>query len=164
MAKRGKRQTAQNLFDQPLQIGDYVLLGGSYASMPGDWYLGKLVWVGKEELCIERWTLNGQVYHQQGTIYDVRAAGSMNDLSLIKEQARLAVKELTVTVQEAESALGRARDAVHNKLEDLAKGGLKIAPYDREASDACDAEARAIAERGDEELTASTSSPHQQAA
>lgn len=150
--RKGERTTADDLFsNNPLKVGDHVLLGGTHASLPGTWYLGKVLWLGDEDILLERYTQNGQCYRQLDTIYAVRASGSLSDLNKLQANARVAVKELTDTIHEAERALGSARDALHNKLADLANGDLKIIPWDREANDACDQDQLAVAEKLDEE-------------
>jgi len=148
---RGKRSAAVSLFERPLTIGDHALLGGSYASWPGHWYLGTILWVGKEEVLVRRATMNGQVYVELDSIYAIRAVGNIDELNQIQETARKAVRELVRAADEAESELGRRRDAVQAKLQELEKGGLKIASFDRAAHDEHWAEFRAIGEELDEQ-------------
>ena len=152
MAKKqkGSRATFADLFDgRGLKIGDHVLLGGTSASYPAYWYLGKLLWVGKEDILIERSTQNGQTYVQHDSIYAVRAVGEISELVKIQDVARRAVKELTDLVHEAEAALGDARAALHARLDELQKGGLKIEAFDQVAIDARDAEVHKILEKLD---------------
>jgi hypothetical protein len=157
MAKRkGQRTTSADLFSQsPIKVGDTVLLGGTHASYPATWYMGGVLWVGDEEILVQRSTLNGESYSQLYTIYAVRAVGSVADLSKLQRDAVEAVKPLMKAVHEAESALGDARDKLHNHLDDLCTGGLlKHIPWDREASDAFDKAERSVVEKVDEEQLA----------
>lgn len=150
MGKQAKK--AAGLFDdRPLKAGDHVLLGGTYGSLPGHWYLGTILCVDGEALYLLRSNQNGGTWHQEDSVHAVRAVGTIAELIEIKETARKAVAELSRHVDEIESELGRARAAVHNKLEELAKGGLKIAPLDVEASAAHDSAERAASQAYDEQ-------------
>lgn len=125
-----------------LPVGTYVLLGGSFASMPSTWFFGRILWSGSGEILVERSTMNGQTWRQTAYSSEVRAHGSIADLVVIQRQASEATRELQRGVLEAESALGRARAALHTHLEKLASGDLKIIPADFEKIAADHAETR----------------------
>lgn len=117
-----------------LRSGDHVLMGGSHASFPSDWYLAQVIWSDGIDVLLHRSSPGTSEYYRQvDSILSVRAVGTIAELGLIKEQARKAVHALQSTVHDAEQALGAARAAVHAELERLAKGGLTIIPRDHEA-------------------------------
>jgi hypothetical protein len=130
-------------------VGDYVLCGGTRASYPGEWCLGSVLWVGTRDALLERSTLNGQTWRQTVVIPEIRAIGTIEELGKIKEQARKACAELTREIRKAESALGRARDNLFAKLDELAEGGLKIIPLDFEAIEAAHRRDQGAVEQAD---------------
>lgn len=149
---KGKRTKARDLFEgRPLAVGDHVLLGGTVCSWPGHWYLGTILWVGDEEILVLRCTMSGERYRELDSIYAVRAVGTITELNQIQELARKAVRDLVNEADSASSELGRRRDAVQAKLQELEKGGLKISSFDQAANDERWAEHRAIGETLDEE-------------
>jgi hypothetical protein len=101
--------------------GDLVLLGG-YASMPGDWHLARIVWTDGENILVEHHGLAGNdrqldVQH----IGRVRAVGTIPELRDYKDRCRKETETLWREVREAENALGRARDAVWARLDEMFK-------------------------------------------
>jgi hypothetical protein len=147
-----KRKPAKQ---QPsVKVGDHVLLGGTRASYPGHWYLGMVLWAGNGDLLVERYTLNGERWRQQQSIHDVRAVGPLSELVAIQNAASKEVAELVSTIGECESALGRARDALWARLEEMAEGGLKVIPPDFDAIEADQQARRALMERHETEHSA----------
>jgi hypothetical protein len=136
-----------------LRAGDHVLMGGSYASFPADWYFASVLWADGTDVLLHRSDLNGNYYRQIDSVLSVRAVGTIAELSAIKEQARKAVHDLNIVVSEAGSELGRARAALHAELDQLAAGGLKIIPRNHEAIAESEAETRRAVEAIDEEET-----------
>lgn len=121
----GKRSRKTKLIGKArLQVGDFVLIG-TYAAMPGHWWLGEVLWIGKDDLLVEQYGIGGQRVHRHVHEHgDIRAAGTIAELAGIKERCRLEVAALTRAVSEAEQALGAARDAVWRKVDGFAKADL----------------------------------------
>jgi hypothetical protein len=120
----------------PAAIGDFVLLGGTRASYPADWYLGEVLWIGNGDVLVRRDTQNGQSWRQLYSSSEIRAAGTIDDLVAIRRQASESVQDFQSKIYACESALAAARDALFRKLDELAAGGLKIIPPDFAAIDA----------------------------
>lgn len=135
-----------------LKVGDTVLMGGSRASFPSDWYYATVLWADEADVLLQRTSPSSAVsYRQVDSVLSVRAVGTISELHAIKEQARKAVHDLNVAVDEAGQALSAARSALHAELDRLAAGGLKIIPRDHEAIAEQDAETRRAVEIIDEE-------------
>ena len=130
-------------------VGDHVLIGGTRASYPGDWYVGTVLWVGKGDALVERYTLNGETWRQLISLLEIRAKGDA--LSTVQRAAAEAVREKQEAVREAEQALNRARSALFAKLDELAEGGLQVIPPDFDAIDARDTADRKVWERAEAE-------------
>src|SRR5260370_2189100 len=110
----------------PLKTGDHVLMGGSYASFPADWYFATALWADSADVLHNRSSPSTSDYYRQvESVLHVRAVGTISELNAVREQARKAVHNLQTAVHDAESALGTARAALHAELERLALGGLK---------------------------------------
>lgn len=133
------------------QIGDFVLCGGTRASLPSDWFFGQVIWVGSDDVLIQRTTQNGQTWRELIHTTAIRAFGTTDDLVSIQSAARTAVKDLAQQIREAEVALGRARTALWAKVEELAEGGLKIIPPDFAEIERSQSAMRAIIEQADTE-------------
>lgn len=131
------------------KVGDMLLLGGTRASYPGEWYHGKVLWFNADEVLVQRSNQNGETYTQIHWISEVRASGDYDDLARIQNTARKGVDELRKKVSEAETALGQARDALWAHLETLAIGGLTVPDFDAMAAE--EAADRAVRERSDQE-------------
>jgi hypothetical protein len=117
-----------------VKAGDYVLMGGSYASFPCHWYFAEVLWADATDVLLHRTNQNGtEFYRQVESILHIRAVGTIEELCAIKRQAADAVRELSNAASEAESALGTARAAVHAELDRLAAGGLKFIARDHDA-------------------------------
>lgn len=136
-----------------IKPGDWVLLGGTRASYPCNWYLGEVLCMHRGDLFIQRSNQNGETWRETTHISEVRANGTIDEIVSIKETARKAVHVLSQAAGECESALGRARDAVWQKLDELALGGLSVVPPDFEAIEAEGARVRATVEQADIEAT-----------
>jgi hypothetical protein len=119
-----------------IAVGDHVLCGGCQASYPNNWYLGYVLWVDGGDALIERSTMQGQTWREVIHLTEVRAVGTVPELVTIERQARDAVAALMPAIRDAEHALGQARTTLFAKLEELAKGGLKVIPLDTAAIDA----------------------------
>ncbi len=131
------------------QTGDFVLCGGTIASLPSDWFFGQVIWVGSDDVLIQRTTQNGQTWRELIHATTIRAFGATEDLVSIQSAARAAVKDLALQVREAEAALGRARIALWSKVEELAEGGLKVIPPDFADIERSQSAMRAIIEQAD---------------
>lgn len=123
-------QTKPKMKAQPritVAVGEYAVAGGSYASMPGDWYVGTVLWTDGKDVLLHRSDLTGsQTWRQVCDIGDIRAAGTCEHVVAMKEAARKACADLSAKVYECESALGTARQAVWNRLDEIAAEGLLI--------------------------------------
>lgn len=129
------RKTAPRAPRTVVKAGDYVLAGGGVASLPGEWFVGHVLWADGRDVLLHRTTQNGtDSWRQLEPIENIRAAGTIADLISIRREASDATTELSRAVGDAEHALGAARDAVWAKCRQLAEGGLKIAPHDDAAS------------------------------
>ena len=67
-----KRKTKPAPTPPPIKVDDLVLMGGSRASYPGYWYMGRVLWIGEVDVLIERGTMNGQAYRQLCLVSEVR--------------------------------------------------------------------------------------------
>lgn len=147
MTKKKGRPRAQ----VPVKVGDHVLIGTNVASYPGQWICGAVLWAGPTELLIERSNGHGDRWCQLQYRSQVLAAGTIEELVRVSLEAQNAVREQRRVIFDAEAALGRARDALWAKLEEMHEKGLEIAipDFDRIEADH-DADRRAL-ERADEE-------------
>ena len=118
-----------------IPVGQFVLAGGGRASLPGDWFLGEVLWAGNGDVLISRSTMNGDSYRQLLSVSNIRAIGTIEQLSDAQHKAAGAVREMRRRVSEAESALNRSRDAVWAKLNEMVEGGLKVIPPDFEQAE-----------------------------
>lgn len=124
--KRKSSKTAGLLFE--MKVGDHILAGGSSASLPGDWYLGLVLWTNGIDVLMERSTLNGQRFRQCESVTCIRAVGTIAELATLQETCRKEVAALAARVREATSELGAARGALWTRVAELAEGGLKVIP------------------------------------
>lgn len=129
MTARPRKATQSTL--PVVKSGDYVLAGGSRASLPSDWFMAPVVWADAETVLVRRSSAAfGGAFTQVLEIAAIRAVGPPSDLSDLKRKASDAVRELANAVHDAESALGRARDAVWKKVGELAEAGMMVFPHD----------------------------------
>jgi hypothetical protein len=135
--------------DFEVKPGDFVLLGGTRASYPSTWYLAQVVWIGKAGVAVERSNAQGDRWLQTCFRSEIRAVGSIAELATIQQQASDAVRKLVRDVHECESALGRARDAVFAKVDELAESGLNVIPPNFDQIEADKQQARDVVERND---------------
>ena len=145
------RSTRKPKIEPKPQIGDFVLCGSTRASLPSDWFFGQVIWVGSDDLLIQRTTQNGQTWRELIHATGIRAFGTTEDLTSIQSTARAAVKDLAQQIRDAEVALGRARTALWSKVDELAEGGLKIIPPDFADIERGQSAMRAIIEQADAE-------------
>ncbi|HEX2255629.1 MAG TPA: hypothetical protein VHG92_02820 [Afifellaceae bacterium] len=133
-----------------LQPGDTVLLGGTRASYPWHWHYGRVVWADERDALIERGSWHGESWREVVSIHEVRAVGDIAELGRVKQLASEAVRELQKRVDEATSELGRARDALFAKLDELAEAEPAIFPPDFAAIDEAHAATRRAIEACEE--------------
>lgn len=119
------RKQAERQVFRP-KVGEYVLIGSSGVTLPGDWFVAKVLWADGEEILTEHEAPSHGRCRQVLTIAHVRAIGSISELGQFKETSRVAVADLSRRVREAESALGDARKAVWDKLDDLAEDARRL--------------------------------------
>lgn len=101
--------------------GDTVLIGAPGVSMPGHWWHATVIYVAGDEIATEHSPPgNAGLQRQFMPITHVRAVGSYAFLHDFQETARKAVEDLSKGVADAAQALGRARDAVWAKLDEIA--------------------------------------------
>ncbi|MCW5695828.1 MAG: hypothetical protein KIS96_03725 [Bauldia sp.] len=117
MSKARKRAALPDV-----KIGDYVLIGSTSASFPGNWSTGLVLWVGKGDVLIERANQNGGTWREVDSILHVRAHGTLEHCWEAQRRAGEVVRDLIRAAHEAESALVSARDKVWNKLDEFASG------------------------------------------
>jgi len=129
--------------------GDLVLCGSTKASLPSDWFFGQVIWVGSDDVLIQRATHNGQTWREVIHTTAIRAFGTTEELVSIQSAARAAVKDLAQQIREAEVALGQARAALWGKVSELAEGGLRVIPPDFAAIERSQSAMRAIIEQAD---------------
>ncbi|MEX2126939.1 MAG: hypothetical protein WD871_01680 [Xanthobacteraceae bacterium] len=129
-----------------LKTGDFVLMGGTRASYPSGWFLGKVLWSDRRDVLIERdQSCGGRVWREVYSILEVRAVGTIEQLVKVQNEAFKATLDLVREVHAAEYVLGRARDAVHAKVDELAERQPLIFPADFAAIDGANAQAREAA-------------------
>jgi hypothetical protein len=104
-----------------LVAGDTVLIGTPGVSMPSHWWHATVIYVAGDEIATEHTPpSNSRPQRQFLPITDVRAVGSYAFLREFQETATKAVGDLSKGVDDATQALGRARDAVWAKLDEIA--------------------------------------------
>lgn len=124
--KRPRTKSAPRI---TVKAGDYALIGGTAASFPNNWFLALVLWADHRDVLLDRRDGTGtEQWRQLEPIGHVRAVGSIEQLVAVKETARLAVRELAQKADEATEAMGRAREAVWAKLEEMADAGLTVNP------------------------------------
>jgi hypothetical protein len=134
MSRRRSKTSKRPPKGATVKPGDAVLLGGTSASYPGDWFFARVLWSDGIDALVERGDLTGtQRWREVVSVAEVRAVGTVPELLAVKEAARKAVHALRGRVDIAERRLGNARDDLWAKLDRLAKEGLKIVPLDRRA-------------------------------
>lgn len=101
--------------------------------MPGDWWLGKVLWTGEKDCLVERSDMTGRERWREVVDYDhIRAIGDIHHLTAFQHEARLAVKDRQRLVHARESALGAARDLVWKKLDEIGAGVPVYRPTEAE--------------------------------
>ncbi|WP_031248876.1 hypothetical protein, partial [Mesorhizobium sp. LNHC229A00] len=107
---------------QKLAPGMTVLLGMAGHSMPGEWWLGAIIWADGKEILVEQQGMAGagQPYKHLTEISHVRAIGTIPELNEIQRRCREELRPLTNAVKAAEEALRAARDAVYARLDEIA--------------------------------------------
>ncbi len=101
-----------------LSPGDHVLCGMPGISRPSDWYFATVLWADAADVAIEHGTFTGQNVRSFIDRSHVRAVGTDGNLVTLQREAREAVADLERAVSDAETALGRARQAVWDKLDE----------------------------------------------
>ncbi|RVD44893.1 hypothetical protein EN742_00675 [Mesorhizobium sp. M4A.F.Ca.ET.020.02.1.1] len=107
---------------QKMTPGMTVLLGMPGHSMPGEWWLGSVVWADGNEMLVEQQGLAGagQPYKHLTDVSYVRAIGTIAELGEIQRRCREDLKPLIDAVTAAGEALRAARDAVYARLDEIA--------------------------------------------
>ncbi|RWO37294.1 MAG: hypothetical protein EOS11_28835 [Mesorhizobium sp.] len=107
---------------QKLAPGMTVLLGMTGHSMPGEWWLGTIIWIGGDEILVETYppSQGGKGEKSLQHVSWVRAIGTIPELGEIQRRCRDEMKPLTDAVRAAEDALRAARDAVYARLDEIA--------------------------------------------
>ncbi|MER8616002.1 hypothetical protein NKG99_03975 [Mesorhizobium sp. M1409] len=102
--------------------GTTILLGMTGYSMPGEWWLGTVIWVGGDETLVETYPPSqcGKGEKSLQHISWVRAIGTIPELVEIQRRCHEELKPLTDAVKTAEEALRAARDAVYARLDEIA--------------------------------------------
>ncbi|TGT72933.1 hypothetical protein EN802_13725 [bacterium M00.F.Ca.ET.159.01.1.1] len=107
---------------QKLTPGVTVLLGMPGHSMPGEWWLGSIIWADGKEILVEQFGMAGagQPYKHLTDVSFIRAIGTIPELGEIRRRCHEELKPLTDAVKAAEEALRAARDAVYARLDEIA--------------------------------------------
>lgn len=120
-----------------LKPGDHVLIGCNRASYPWHWFMARVAWADDRDVLLDRSNINGtERYRHHVPINEVRAVGTVEELMAVKRCAAEHVRSYQNKVDEAEQALGRAREELWAKIDELAASGIAIIPLDEEAADA----------------------------
>lgn len=100
-----------------ISVGDRVLIGTPGTTMPRDWWKAVVLWIGPCDILVEQFGFGGTPHRVVYGPEMIRAIG--DDLTEFQEQCCAEVKALSDKVKEAEQALGAARDAVWQKLDEI---------------------------------------------
>lgn len=102
-----------------LKPGEFVLVG-SYYSKPHEWFHAVVLWSDAKEVLTSHAPPSTpcESYRQILDIEQIRAVGDLSALMDFQNGASAAVKPYTTAVSEAESELGRARDALRRALDE----------------------------------------------
>ncbi len=124
MTRARKRSKKQNL-----AVGSLVLIGRPGISMPGDWWLAKVLWTDGTEILTEHQPPGGipERYLQVLEIEYVRAVGTISELVAFKRRCAEAVKKKQARVRRCEDTLADARKAMWHELDKIA-ADVKVAP------------------------------------
>ena len=101
-----------------LKPGDLVLVG-SRGCMPWQWWMATVLWAQGGDVLTEHSPPSGGRQRQILAIEDLRAVGAHAALAAFKENCAREVKALSDRVGELEVEMGRARDAVWAKVDDI---------------------------------------------
>lgn len=100
--------------------GSLILVGAPGYSLPGDWLLAKVLWADNGDVLIEHNPpSNSGTYRQVIPLDHVRKAGSIDELGQFQREAREAIAGMARKVREAQNALGAAREAVWQRLDEI---------------------------------------------
>jgi hypothetical protein len=101
-------------------VGDFVLIGRAGITRPVDWILAEVLWADDRDVVTTHTEPSThQPLRQVFPIGNVRAVGDLLPLYRFQQECAAKVREESRVVTEAESALGRARDSVWAKLDDI---------------------------------------------
>lgn len=105
-----------------VKAGDRVLIGTPGISLPMDWFMATVLWADADEILTQHEPPSRQPpqLRQVMSIDSVRAVGDDETLMTFRKEACEAVEAEQRKVRELESELGRARNAVWAKLDELA--------------------------------------------
>lgn len=114
----------QKLPTPHVNVGDWVLCGSRY-SLPSEWYVAQVLWVGPHDVLTQHVAPSRQSepYRQVEERERIRCVGSHQKCADFQEAANSAVERLRTAVHEAEQALQTARAAVARKIDELATTG-----------------------------------------
>lgn len=115
---------AKRKHQRRIAVGDTVYLGTPGITLPTDWYLGTVLWGHGDDLVVERSDTTGsgrwlQIVH----IGMVRAAGTIPEIAEFRRICIAKVRKRQKRVRDLERALGRARSAVFEELDEIAEAG-----------------------------------------
>lgn len=130
MTKRQPKQPEALPNGQKLpKVGDFVLLGCSRASYPGEWTLGEVLWIGGDDVLIDRHNWHHK-WRELGKVSSIRAIGTIAELNKVEDLARKELLALKQHISECEVAFRAARDAMWKRLGEMADNGLQVIPPD----------------------------------
>lgn len=103
--------------------GDWVLCGSRY-SLPSEWYVAQVLWVGPDDVLTQHVapSQQNQPYRQVEERTRIRCIGDYLKCKEYRDAANKAVEPLKESVRDAEQALQSARNAVARKIDEFAKG------------------------------------------
>ena len=99
------------------KVGDLVLYA-SYAATPAEWMLCRVLWVGEEDW-LSQHQHGGTTYRQLLDFKGIVACGDIPQLAEFRARCQDLVGDARRRIDEAAAELGRRREAMWAKLDEL---------------------------------------------
>ena len=119
----GKRRSSRKPIGKATaEVGDFVLIGECTVTMPNDWWLAQVLWIGPEDVLVEQYGIAFQNTHRQlHPASYIRAVGTPEELFDIQGRCAKEVEALVRAVRTAEDVVHDLRRQVWARLDDFAK-------------------------------------------